>query len=175
MISEGKYKAKVMDATLEETRNGNLMVRVMFQTESEETCDWVGSLSTDKSQDFVLEQLARLGWKGKSVEELANLTGMDLDCEKSLEVVIEHTTTDRGSTFANVKYINEAKLVMEQNYKLDKLKALGLDRKLNSGKTADINKVSGQKVTTTKVSSDKNVVKCETIEEATALLDELPF
>jgi hypothetical protein len=143
MHQEGKFKAIVQDATLEENNDGGLRVVVMFATEKNDSVRWSGSLSTDKSQDFCLEQLARLGWKGKSVEELAVLTGMDLDCKKEFEIIIEHTITEKGKTFANVKYINEAKPVLESNYKLEKLKALGL-----------ANKLSGQKVTTKKVSSE---------------------
>jgi hypothetical protein len=164
-MQDGKFKAKPIDGSLEVTKNGNLIVRVVFKTESDETVDWVGSLSTDKSQDFVLEQLSRLGWKGKSVEALANLTGMDLDCTKEFELIIENVTTDRGATFTNVKYINEIKADIPTDDKLARLKALGLGNKL-SGQKVSVS--SGQNVTTKKVSS-------ESLHKTDPRREELPF
>ena len=103
----GKYKAKIVDYGIGETKSGVPSVNVRFQF-GDNSLTWSGYLSEGKARQITVENLTRMGFT--DVDRMADLTdgvlsGL-LDTNKELEIDVQSEVYE-GKTFLKIKWINE--------------------------------------------------------------------
>lgn len=111
MIGEGTFKAKPTDWGVVE-RGDFVKAMISFKTENDEHATWTGSLDDLKYVKYTLGALKTCGFDPKTQEELieglaAGVEGGKLNTDGAVEIVVEHTETQTGKTYANVRYINK--------------------------------------------------------------------
>lgn len=100
MISEGKHKARGIEAALGYTSKGTEQIAVLLETEHGEIT-WYGYFS-EKTADRTLESLRYLGWEG---DDLSDLSGISAN---EVTIVVEHEADEDGRTHPRVRWINRA-------------------------------------------------------------------
>lgn len=105
MISEGRHKARGIEAALGLTSKGSEQVAVLLEVtageHAGETITWYGYF-TDKTYERTLESLRYLGW---STDDLADLAGID---QNEVSIQVEHEEDESGKLHARVRWVNRA-------------------------------------------------------------------
>lgn len=108
MISEGKVKARAVEADLGTTNNGKEQIAVCFRIlegpDDGQHITWYGYFS-DAAQQRTLESMRHCGWEGDDIAAInpQNMCGLDAN---EVQLVIEHDTYN-GKTAAKVQWVNK--------------------------------------------------------------------
>lgn len=111
LIQPGKYKAKPSDWMFTKVgKNATPAIQVAMQVKENDTKTvelvWSGFL-TEKAKKNTLESLVNMGFRGT---DLARITegamGRALDSDHEVSVTVEHEISDKGNTFARIRFIN---------------------------------------------------------------------
>lgn len=103
----GKYKAKIVDYGISESKAGLPIVNVRFGF-GDHTLNWIGSLNEGKARQITVENLMKMGMTdADSMADMADgpSSGV-LNTEKELEIDVQTETYD-GKTTLRIKWINE--------------------------------------------------------------------
>jgi len=127
MLQGKRIKVAIKNSEIKESSNGNLFVRIDFETlETGERVAWTGFL-TEKAKPYCLRDLAKLGYKGTTEEDLAALQDGPLgilDLAKTYEVDVE-TEVNGERSYTKVSWIHSgqgADIKLTKNELLAKLK-----------------------------------------------------
>jgi hypothetical protein len=153
MIGEGKHLMKVIDWGL--TGNENQFYKINFEGE-EGYVDFSVSLKSEASRSLLMKNLIMLGFEGE------DLSSIELNKEKMWEVIVEHETDEKGKTWPRAKYINDP------------------NKKRFASNDVSKSVLSKYNTELAKIRKDiekpaKQVVKCDSIEQAQQKIDGLPF
>lgn len=105
LIPEGTYRAQPAAWWWDESANGNYFLHLVFPVEHEGHAYEVNGrlFFTDAAADRAIESLRYLGWTG---DDLSKITENEGFVPATVSIVVEHETSDKGHTFAKVKWIN---------------------------------------------------------------------
>jgi hypothetical protein len=110
MISAGKFKGKVVDYGVKETKTGKPMIEVWFEVDNEGTVPWRGFL-TEKTVERTLKTLALCGLKGPLESIADGPIGGALDPDKELDIDVELVASqkDASKKYPQVKWVNDSR------------------------------------------------------------------
>jgi hypothetical protein len=103
MIAAGTYKAKLTDAAFTKSKQGSLLVKLIFRPTGGEYLSWHGSFGTEKAMKSTLKTLINCGLQN-APDDIAD-KGIAAFQPKEVELEVIHEMYN-GKNYAKIKYIN---------------------------------------------------------------------
>jgi len=103
-ITAGKYKAKITDYGLVESKNGNLQVFISFKAE-DFSLSYFQTATQDKSKEILALNLVTCGFTGNDLDDL--YVDGALDKEKELIIVVKLEPDQKGEMRPRIQFIND--------------------------------------------------------------------